>query len=361
MVLQRLLSLALLLGSVLACDSCYTPSMNENCRADSEGKGPYTLHMSVHPHLDAYWIFDFESYYDPKPNQGDVRGYFMSNRFNSVKEIFTSAKDVLWESKRIRENVSNQSQQAHRSFFNSEMGFFKRWYVEQNEQAQSQVKTILKTKYWEIMGGGYVEHDEGCAYVDDIIENFELGLHYLKTEFDYYPRAQVAADSFGHSQSTLAILAHLGVEGYFVERSDEHILLQNKTEFIWKAESANGLSYGAMPTHIRWAIHGFEDQFNGGNINEDFCQTKENYMRNLRNENEFLKRILKSNHIMRYFGHDFQRFNNYSYSVIEGMMKKFSMEKCNQVVAVYGNPTEYFITLMKEVFGGNVKPVATRS
>lgn len=64
---------------------------------------------------------------------------------------------------------------------------------------------------------------------------------------------------------------------------------------------------------------------------------------------------------MRYFGHDFQKFDDYSYSVIEGMMKKFSLEKCNKVNAVYGNPTEYFITLMGEVFGGKVKPVVTRS
>jgi hypothetical protein len=52
---------------------------------------------------------------------------------------------------------------------------------------------------------------------------------------------------------------------------------------------------------------------------------------------------------MRYFGHDFQKFDNYSYSVIENMMKKFSMEKCNKVVTLYGNPTEYFIALMGEV------------
>lgn len=70
------------------------------------------------------------------------------------------------------------------------------------------------------------------------------------------------------------------------------------------------------------------------------------YITNLRNENSFLKRILKSTHIMRYFGHDFQQFDDYSYSVIEAMMKKFSLEKCNKVDAVYGNPTDYFITLM---------------
>jgi hypothetical protein len=97
-----------------------------------------------------------------------------------------------------------------------------------------------------------------------MIENFQVGLRFLKENFNYYPKAAVSADSFGHSQSTLAMLAHMGVEGYFVERSDEHILLQNKTEFIWRAESANGMVYGALPTHIRWAIHGFEDQFGRG-------------------------------------------------------------------------------------------------
>jgi hypothetical protein len=52
---------------------------------------------------------------------------------------------------------------------NSEMGFFKRWYNEQNEKTKKKVQALLKTKYWEIIGGGFVEHDEGCAYYDDII------------------------------------------------------------------------------------------------------------------------------------------------------------------------------------------------
>lgn len=46
------------------------------------------------------------------------------------------------------------------------------------------------------------------------------------------------------------------------------------------------------------------------------CMTKEGFMNNLRNENTFLKRILKSTHGMRYFGHDFQRFDEYSYTVM---------------------------------------------
>ena len=42
------------------------------------------------------------------------------------------------------------------------------------------------------------------------------------------------------------------------------------------------------------------------------------------------------------------------------MMSAFSREKCGKVVAEYGNPTEYFMTLMGEVFG-KIKKVATRS
>ena len=194
-----------------SCDDCYKPSHNENCKADPYNISYYTMHMSVHPHLDAFWIFNFDSYYDPKPDENQVHSYFVQNRFTSVKKIFNTATNILWESKKHRESVGDNSQKAHRSFFNSEMGFFKRWFFEQNSATKDKVRDILKTKYWEILGGGFVEHDEGCAYYDDIIESYQMGLRFLKENFDYYPRTAVSADSFGHSSTTLAILAHMGV------------------------------------------------------------------------------------------------------------------------------------------------------
>lgn len=62
---------------------------------------------------------------------------------------------------------------------------------------------------------------------------------------------------------------------------------------------------------------------------------------------------------MRYFGHDFQRFDQYSYQVIESFMEKFSMQKCRKLNSVYGNPTQYFMILMGEVFN-KTKPTAAR-
>lgn len=101
------------------CQNCYDANDEKNCEQDPYNIPSYTMHMSVHPHLDAFWIFDFDSYYDPDPSQGQVRSYFASNRFNSVKQIFDTTLDVLTKSKRIRETQGSATQKAHRSFFNS--------------------------------------------------------------------------------------------------------------------------------------------------------------------------------------------------------------------------------------------------
>jgi hypothetical protein len=68
----------------------------------------------------------------------------------------------------------------------------------------------------------------------------------------------VFADSLGHSQSTLAILAHL-----------------------WRAKS---LMARYMEPYLRIFVgNGFEDHFIGGNSGENMYLTKEGYVNNHRN------------------------------------------------------------------------------
>jgi hypothetical protein len=50
--------------------------------------------MSVHPHLDAFWIYDFEAYYDDKINS-EARSYMNGNKFSTVKKIFNTILEVL--------------------------------------------------------------------------------------------------------------------------------------------------------------------------------------------------------------------------------------------------------------------------
>ena len=104
---MRIALLTLLLSTLAyntwsACQVCYNEKENVNCASDDNNISAYTIHMSVHPHLDAFWIYDFESYYNPQPTQGAVMSYFRSNKFHSVKQIFDTATRVLTNSKKIR-------------------------------------------------------------------------------------------------------------------------------------------------------------------------------------------------------------------------------------------------------------------
>lgn len=85
-------------------DSCYTASDDTDCQTDPSRPDidAYTFHMTVHPHLDAYWIFTFDDYYNPSPSNSAVRSYFSQNIFNSVREIFNTALSTLNASKNWR-------------------------------------------------------------------------------------------------------------------------------------------------------------------------------------------------------------------------------------------------------------------
>lgn len=101
-VLFALLFSTLVLNTWSTCQPCYNERDNINCGSDANNISAYTMHMSVHPHLDAFWIFDFESYYNPQPSQGNVLSYFRNNKFHSVKQIFDTITRVLMNSKKIR-------------------------------------------------------------------------------------------------------------------------------------------------------------------------------------------------------------------------------------------------------------------
>ncbi len=60
------------------------------------------------------------------------------------------------------------------------------------------------------MNGGWVKNDEAVCYFDDIIDQYTLGLHYLKSKLNYEVRIGWATDSFGHSHSQAALLHLLG-------------------------------------------------------------------------------------------------------------------------------------------------------
>lgn len=63
---------------------------------------PTILHATLHPRLDAFWIFDFEEYYNPLTTRKDVWGHFSAKRLSPVESILTAALFALKQSKEFR-------------------------------------------------------------------------------------------------------------------------------------------------------------------------------------------------------------------------------------------------------------------
>jgi hypothetical protein len=58
-IVASLVLIIVIVGLARACDNCFKPQYNDNCKEDPNNIDYYTMHMSVHPHLDAFWIFNF--------------------------------------------------------------------------------------------------------------------------------------------------------------------------------------------------------------------------------------------------------------------------------------------------------------
>ena len=89
------------------------------------------VHLVPHSHDDTGWINTFQEYFDSK-----------------VKMILDSS---------VAELLLNKS----RTFVFSEMAFFEKWFVKQNNATKLSVKNLLKNKQLEFVNGGWCSSDEG--------------------------------------------------------------------------------------------------------------------------------------------------------------------------------------------------------
>jgi hypothetical protein len=77
---------------------------------------------------------------------------------------------------------------------------------------------------------------------------------------------------------------------------------------MWVVNSSNGRNYGVLPTFVRWAIHGHEPVYETYSAN---CTniTLINF-KSINSEAQYFKKIYSNPNIMRYFGHDFEKFTD---------------------------------------------------
>lgn len=130
------------------------------------GDDPIFVHLIPHTHDDVGWLKTVDEYYTGSNNdvQLAIVHLILSNTMTEL------AKD------------------PKRKFTYVEMKFFSMWWETQTETTKTLVRTLVRDKRLEFVGGGWSMHDEACTHYEDMINNMMKGHDFLMKEFGIRPR-----------------------------------------------------------------------------------------------------------------------------------------------------------------------------
>ena len=149
-----------------------------------------------------------------------------------VQESLADAKQTF--SQVIKSLTSNPK----RIFTCPDILYFQRWWNEQPESTQAQVKNLVQSGQLRFSSGAYVVNDEATSYYEDMIENYIVGHRFLRETFNYVPLTGWNIRSHGHSATQAAIMADSGLNFNFVEQINfqnrRERSLEKDFEFVWR-------------------------------------------------------------------------------------------------------------------------------
>jgi Glycosyl hydrolases family 38 N-terminal domain/Glycosyl hydrolases family 38 C-terminal domain/Alpha mannosidase middle domain len=100
-----------------------------------------------------------------------------------------------------------QNPRAKFSF--SDIAFLKLW-IDSTLGAKECIKTLVAAGQFELLNGGFTQHDNASPYFDDILNNYEYAREFIKREFGVLPRTGWIIDPFGHSITTTRLFSEMG-------------------------------------------------------------------------------------------------------------------------------------------------------
>ncbi|KAL4856940.1 Alpha-mannosidase [Chlorella vulgaris] len=200
------ITVLLLLASAASCRGTATPH-SADATADAH---PATLnvHVVCHSHDDAGWL-------------KTVAG--VQYTLDTVVQALTA--------------------NPARKFVYGEMGFFMRWWAQQDEDTRALVTQLVEDGQLEFVNGGYVQHDEATAHYVAMVDQTTLGHTFLHKTFGAVPRIGWQIDPFGHSATQAGLLsAYAGFDALFFGRADYQDMAHRKNrsalEMVWQGSGS---------------------------------------------------------------------------------------------------------------------------
>lgn len=284
------------------------------------------MHIVPHTHDDVGWGSTFEEYYTTGING------------NCVKCILDSMVQTL-------------SGHPERTYTYVEMAFFERWYNNLNDDIKNQVKSFIKAGQLEFINGAWSMNDEATPTFQDIIDNFRLGLNFLKTEFNYTPKVAWSIDPFGHSRTQAAILAELGFENFVFCRIDfrekEWRRDNQKLQFNWYPyENSDVQIFTHITFHdyvLNWP---FPDMLSNENFKNPDKFNKPEIYTGIKN----IRSYFATDEVMLLVGADFSfKYPNNGFTNFDSLIKAFNEDSNynTEVEFLYSTPSRYFRDVKK--------------
>ena len=272
-----------------------------------------------------------------------------------VQNIITSVVEALQKNPQYK-------------FSQTEIYFFSKWWVTQNDTTKNLVKQFVKEKRLEFVLGGWVSNDEACPTYEEIIMNIMTGHEFLKKELGITPKIAWIVDGFGHSAATPELYARMGFESLFFARvgdeEKEYRKSKKLMEFEWQPEfegpSGPIKSANSMFTHVThemyqggcdidmW-IYQSNRQYTENFFNNKIAQHKQN-VENMIKCFEIYASHYKTRHVLFTLGTDFAfQFADLSYKYIDGIVKAVNDNKEGKKFKfIYSTVQEYVDSVQSE-------------
>jgi hypothetical protein len=175
------------------------------------------LHIIPHSHVDPMWVKTSESY-------KTVVHTILKNVLISLLE--NRNRTFIWESPYFLDSFINEyGKHTTCSIFNHNKGIRCKNFLEA-------IKYLTENGQLEMVGGGWVSHDEALTSAIQGIDNIATGREWISNTIGHtaIPSVSWFVDSFGHSASTTSILRGFGYSGEVLNRVHYSIKSYIRTE-----------------------------------------------------------------------------------------------------------------------------------
>ncbi len=178
------------------------------------------VHLIPHSHCDAGYRESFQEYYDQQ-----------------VHNIIDSMLVAL-------------SRSSNRKFVWEETSFLAKWWQNATDDQKHLMRKLIDEERLEMIGGGWVMHDEAVNNAATILNQMALGLKYLNETLSVRPKYEWHIDPFGHSLMMPELYTALQYDAIVINRIPDHIKqrmrIEQGLEFYWKSSLTNA----TMFTHV---------------------------------------------------------------------------------------------------------------